>query len=177
MYWNATVIGLVLSVACTSSGLAQEQSQLSEKEKARIRAQVQALKESKLKQGEILNTNTRNDALRQGQNIDQKVEQANKTIDNAVENFSPRWGSDVAGSLGNAKKAQIKEMAAAQKAQIAAEARKKGAVQAEAAKKSADSIDQSVEGLKSQVSKSGKFGLQPKGSSPYIRNYGGKSNK
>lgn len=175
--YRTLIIIVLLSAIFTAPAVAQAPNQLTEKEKARIQDQVQALKNSKLKQGEIINKNTKNDAIRQGQNIDQKVDQANKNIDSAVDNYSSRFGNDFAKTVGNAKKAEIKQMGAAEKEKLANEARAKSARQAESAKKAAESIDESVDGLKSQVSKSGKFGLTPKGSNPYVRNYAGKANK
>ncbi len=169
-------IAVVLATV-SSAALAQESGKLTEQEKAKIREQVQALKNSKLTEAEVQNKNTKDDAVRQGKSIDQKLENAEKIIDKAVDNYSPRYGTGYAKSAGDAKKQELKEMAEAKKQQIANEAKKKGAAQMASAKKTANDIDQSLEGLKSQVSKDGKFGVTPKGSSIYIRNYGGKSDK
>lgn len=172
------LIGIaVLVAALSSAAAAQEPQKLTEQEKAKIREQVQALKDSKLKEAEVQNKYTKEDALRQGQAIDQKLEKADKIIDKAVDNYSSRYGTDYARSAGNAKKQELKERADAEKQRIANEAKKRGATQNDSAKKTTNDIDQAVEGLKSQVSKQGKYGLTPKGSSIYIRNYGGKSSK
>ncbi len=169
------LLGVQIQSLQFSPALAEDSSsQLSDKEKERIKAQAQALKKSKLSESESFKKNIKQDALRQAEAIDQKVNQQSKFVDKAVENFSPRLGPEYANTLGTAKKQQLLDKANIEKEKIATEARKKAATKASIAKKNADNIDKSVEGLKSQVNKSGKFGLKPKGSSLYVRNYSGK---
>jgi hypothetical protein len=170
------VLILVIAGIYLSPALAHAQSQqLSDKERARIKEQVDALKNSKLKEAAAANQQVKQDALRKGVAIDQKINQQSEQIDRAAENIGPRFGTDFAKSLGDVRKQELQAKAKAEKEKIANEARKTGATNAGAAKKTVDDIDKSVEGLKSQVSKSGKFGLKPKGSNVYVRNYGGKN--
>jgi hypothetical protein len=175
MRQEITVLILMLAINL-SPALAQAQSQqLSDKDRARIKAQVDALKANKLKEAASANRGLKQDALRQGEAIDQTVNQQSEQIDRAAENIAPRFGPEFANSLGALKKQELQAKARAEKERIAREARSKGATNVGAARKTVGNIDDTVEGLKSQVSKSGEYGLKPKGSSIYVRNYGGKN--
>lgn len=173
-----TSVLLILGAMHLPVAPAQSQSeQLTEKEKARIREQVKSLKDSKVKDAESANKSVKQAALKQGEIVDQKVNQASQQIDKAVENFSPRFGVERTQALGDQRKQELKNLGNSEKEKIAKAARQRGATNASAAKKTADGVDATIDGLKSQVSKDGKYGLKPKGSSLYVRNYGEKSEK
>ncbi len=174
MIQKSRMLVLTLALCCYPTLAHGQDQKLTEAEKARIKQQVESLKQSKIKEAESANKAVKEQALRDGAVVDQKADQYNKQVDKAVENFSPRFGTGYTVGAGDAKKEEIKEKAKAEKDRIAKEARKKGAAQMDAAKKATSAIDEEVEGLKSQVSKSDKFGLKPKGSGIYVRNYGGK---
>ena len=145
---------------------------LSDAERARVQSQIESLKQSKMERAHAAGEDIRKDAVRQGETIDKDLKQKHDRVDRYSNGMSWMYGPDAARAIGNAKKQQLTQQAAAEKAKIAREAQQKALRRAEAAKKSADNIDESVTGLKSQVSKDGKFGLQPQGSNLHVRNYG-----
>lgn len=167
---------LIISVtfAC-GNAFAEEKADkkiLTETERARINSQVEALKKSKMDEAANVNQNTKTDALRQGKAVDEKLKQQHQAVDDLTTNNTWLYGKELMHNAGQAKKQELDAQAQAEKDKIAKQAREKAEQQLNAAKKSAQSINQTVEGLKSQVSKDGKFGLQPKESNLHIRTYG-----
>jgi hypothetical protein len=139
---------------------------LTESEKSRIKHQVDALQQSKIQTAEQANKGIKDAAVKQGQSIDQRVKQVQDQNNNTAKGMP--WLSGAAAQRNAALSAQ----AEAEKQKVAVEAKKRAAAQTAAAKKSVENINQSVDGLKSQVSKDGKFGLKPQGSNLNVRNYG-----
>lgn len=170
------VISLVFACSlCCSAGIAKESEAskvLTEAEKAKIRAQVEDLKKNKMDDADRANKAVKSDAVRQGQEIDKDVAVKHKQIENLAKNMTWMYGPDAMRHAAEVRKHQVNQQAQAAKDKIKADAQKKAAGQRAAAQRSADSVEQSVEGLKSQVGKDGQFGLQPKGSNLHVRNYG-----
>ncbi len=165
---------LTLSLSCLSA-LASDNgtnNQLSEAERARVKAQLESLQKSKIQAAESANKVTKDSALRDAHAIDQKLKQQKQSVDKDVEGYSWLYGSDAARLAGQGKKQQLEAQAKAEHDKVKAAALKKAAASAAAAKKSTENLQQSVEGLKSQVGTKGQYGLKPKGSSLYVRQYG-----
>jgi hypothetical protein len=141
---------------------------LSDAERAKIKAQVEALKQTKNKQAQDASNALRGKALKEGQQIDQTLNQHQQRIDNTVKHLP--WLSGEGQERKDAYKAEAERL----KQKTAADAKKRAASQAAAAAKSAQNVQDSIEGLKSQVGAKGNYGLQPKGSSLYVRQYGSK---
>jgi len=165
----------LMILLCCQSSRADEKARepvLSDSERSRVQAQIDELAKNKLKQGEVARKNIKEQALHQGKLIDQRLQQDKHRIDTAVEDLSGRYGSDVVNQIGNAKKRELEARANAQKSKVAADARADAARRQSSAKKSAEGVGQTVDGLKSQVSKKGKYGLKPHASNLYVRTYG-----
>lgn len=145
---------------------------LTDAERARVKSQIEELSKNKLQEGDVARKNIKEDALRKGEAIDQRLKQDKERVDAAADNYSSRFGPGVVNQAGNVKKRELEQKAAADKAAIAGEAAANAAKRQAAAKKSAEDVKSTVEGLKSQVSKDGKYGLKPQGSNLYVRNYG-----
>ncbi len=165
------VLSLLMIASSFSTAVHGQNQQLTDAEKARIKDQIKGLKDSKLKDAENANKNLKEQALRQGKAIDDSVKQQSDQIDKAVENVTPRFGVERTNALGNMKKKELLDKANAEKEKVATGARKKAATTTGAAKKAANGVDESIDGLKSQVTKPGQYGLKPKGSNMYVRNY------
>jgi hypothetical protein len=170
------LLGLAVAVAVASpsafAGDSKASKALTDAEKARIRAQVESLQKSKIDQAQKAQQDIKNNAIKKGQAVDSKLNQAKEQIDRDADGLSWVYGKNAASLAAKGKKQELKELADSEKAKIAAEAQRKAAAKAVAAKKQVESINDTVEGLKSQVGKDGKFGLQPKGSNLNVRNYG-----
>lgn len=147
-------------------------NEMSESERAHAKAQVEALQKSKLQAAATAKANNKNAAIRQGQSVDEKVRNAHEIIDKQSASYSWIYGPEAAQRAGTATKQAVNARAAAEKQKIIKDAIKKAAVEDADAKRNVANINKSVEGLKSQVAKRGSYGLQPKGSSIYVRNYG-----
>jgi|AGTN01.1.fsa_nt_gi hypothetical protein len=166
-------ISLVLiSLLISPASWAGETRVLTDAERARVQSQVDELSKNKLEQGETARKNIKDQALRQGKAIDQKLQQEKDRIDATAENLSGRYGVGLTSQVGNAKKRELDALAAAAKAKVAKDAQADTAKRQATAKKSADDVKTTVDGLKSQVSKGGKYGLKPHGSNLYVRSYG-----
>jgi hypothetical protein len=158
---------LLLSAApCTAQD--QKVSGLSDAERAKIKAQVEGLKQTKIKQSDDATNALRNKALKEGQEIDKTLNQHQQRIDKTVEHLPWLVGE------GQDRKNAYKNEADRLKQKTAADAKKRAAAHAAAASKSAQNVQDSIEGLKSQVGADGKYGLKPKGSNLYVRQYGDK---
>ncbi len=168
-----TFLVLAMSTVCAFAGGGSASGQaLTDAERAKLKAQVEAAQKTKMQEAERAKADIKRTAIKQGQAVDQQAKQAGDKIDHDVNGLSWVYGSKAASLAGQAKKQQISAEAAAEKQRIAKEALKRAAEKDAQAKKGADSIVETVQGLKSQVGKDGKFGLQPKGSSLNVRNYG-----
>ena len=145
---------------------------LSEAEKAKIKAQVEALQKANLKAGEASEKAINQRAAQQTQAIGQEHAAKNAQIDKKVQEWSWVVGPDAAKVGGDARKKAITEQMRAEQAKVLRDAQDAAAGKQTAAKQKAAGVTQTVKGLKSQVSADGKYGLQPKGSSLYVRQYG-----
>lgn len=165
---------LTLSLFCLNAFASDNGTnrQLSEAERARVKAQLESLQKSKIQAAERANKITKDAALRDGQAIDQKLKQQQQNVDKNVEGYSWLYGSEAARHAGQHKKQQLEAQAKDEQDKVKAAALKKAAAATAAAKKSSENLQQSVEGLKSQVGTKGQYGLKPKGSSLYVRQYG-----
>lgn len=134
--------------------------------------QIQSLEKSKLEAAQKANANIKREALRKGEAIDQSTRGKKERVDKAADSLSWYYGRDAATAAAAAKKRQLEAAAAAEKEKIAKEAKRRANEQSAAAQKSIQNIQESAAGLKSQVAKKGEYGLQPKGSSLHVRNYG-----
>lgn len=167
--WIALTLTLITSGA---AAFAEGNSDVTPEQKARIKAQMESLQKSKANAAASDNKAVKEQALRQGAAINKKAEQAKDRVNNAVDSMSWYYGHGASSAVGAAKKQQIDAEAAAQKAKIAAEAKARAAARNAAAAKSAQNIRDSVDGLKSQVSKNGQYGLKVEGTNLHVRNYG-----
>jgi hypothetical protein len=163
---------VALALGIVRAEAADGTNAMTEADKAKVRAQVESLKKEKLQAGERSSKATADAAKRQLQDVDQRHKESQEYINRKEKEWGWVVGPDAAKHAASAQSKALSERTEAEKAKIAGEGQKKAAAQQAAAKKNADNINQSVEGLKSQVSKDGKFGLQPEGSSLHVRNYG-----
>jgi hypothetical protein len=166
------LLGLVLActISCTKAISADKTAP--DADKLRLQNQAEALKNAKLKDGEAKAKQVKLEAERQKEAVDKRLQQVHKDIVHHEVTQSFIIGSDVAHHGSLMRKHQANEEAKAKKEQIDADARAKANAHRAAAEKKAAIIDQSVDGLKSQVGTDGKFGLQKKGTSLHVRNYG-----
>lgn len=166
------IISLVLaSFLMCPSCLADEKKVLTDAERARVQSQIDQLSKSKLEQGDAATKNIKEQALRQGSAIDQRLQQEKDRVDATAENLSG-YGVGRVNAVGALKKRELEVRAAAAKAKIARDARADAVKRQESAKKSAEDVKTTVDGLKSQVSKDGKYGLKPHESNLFVRTYG-----
>jgi hypothetical protein len=145
---------------------------LTDTERAKVKGQMQALQSSKLQDAARSGAAIKDSALRQGDVINQDLSKKQQYIDQKREEWSYVIGPNGAKAVADSKKNAVAASAQEQKEKIAKTALEKAAKQQAAAKKSVENIQQSVEGLKSQVAKDGKFGLKPTGDSLHVRQYG-----
>jgi hypothetical protein len=168
-------IALALLLSTTvCAAMADDKPVLSPAEKARLKAQVEALQKSKSDAAATANKAIKDAALGQGATIDEKTKKLKDRVDKDAESYSWYYGKDAATAAGATKKQHLQQEAQTEKDRIAAEARRRAAAQNAGAQKSIKNINDSVDGLKSQVAKKGQYGLQPQGSSLTVRNYGKK---
>ena len=171
------IVGSILGLSLTCSvALAEGKETVNaptDAERARVKAQVESLQKRKLQEAAAASQSVKNDALRKGKVVDENSAAVTRAkVDRAADSMSWYYGHDAAHVAGSAKKQELTHQAEAEKQKIAEEAKKRAALHAASSQKSADNINESVEGLKSQVSKDGKFGLQPTGTNLHVRNYG-----
>jgi hypothetical protein len=157
---------------CNSVAAQNAGNGVTEAQRAKVRAQVQSLQMQKMQTVDGANSAVRNDALRQGKAIDDRVRRQQAEIDAAAENYATRFGPEGARRGAEVLKNRVTTQGQSEKVNIANEARRKAAMQRAAANKTSQGVQQSVDGLKSQLSGPGEYGLKPKGSNLYIRNYG-----
>lgn len=167
-------LALLLTISCTHASAQGTDSgkTLNEAERARVKSQVDALQRAKLQGAEQSGKAVKEAATRQAQAVDKQHEQARHYVDKTAEQWSYVVGPQAAKSAAEARQRSLAQEAQSQKDKINRAANEKAATQKAAAQKYANNVNQSVEGLKSQVSKGGKYGLQPKGSNLYVRQYG-----
>ncbi|HEY9791351.1 MAG TPA: hypothetical protein V6D22_13190 [Candidatus Obscuribacterales bacterium] len=165
---------LLVAATCATSvaSAADSDSKMTDAEKARTKAQIDSLKKQKLQAGQKQAQQTADTAKRDVDEVERRRQNLHAEIDQKRKMYDWKVGTERSKAAAAVHKKEVDEAANAEKAKIIEHARKKASAQHAAAKKNADNINESAEGLKSQVSKDGKFGLQPKGSSLHVRNYG-----
>lgn len=167
----AIILVLISFFVCPASW-AEDTRVLTDAERARVKAQMDGLSKSKLEQGEIARKNIKEQALNQGKAVDERLQQEKERIDRTAENLSGRYGLGRTTAVGAVRKRELELRAAGAKAKVAKDAWAEAAKRQAVAKKSADDVKTTVDGLRSQVNKGGKYGLKPHQSNLYVRSYG-----
>jgi hypothetical protein len=171
-----TSVTVILSAALTGiGGCCQKvaaQSTLTSAEKARIEQQAKSLERSHIRAGQQAAKSTASEAQKKMQAVDKQHQADRDYVRKKTDEWSYVIGPDAAKQAGAASEKALDEQSAAEKNKIAKQAARKEEMQKAVAAKRAAGVNASVEGLKSQVSKDGKFGLQPKGSNLHVRQYG-----
>jgi hypothetical protein len=170
-----TILNAVLITALSAcNALAAENAAngVTDAQREKVRAQVKSLQTQKMQDVESANKSVKSDAMRKGKTVDDRIKGQHAEIDAAADNYLTRMGPEGVRRAAEVRKERVSRQGQDEKSDIANEARRKAAGQRAAASKASQGVQESVEGLKSQLSAPGEYGLKPKGSSLYVRNYG-----
>jgi hypothetical protein len=165
------IISLLAAIFGSSMGAFAGET-VTDTDQARVKRQVESLQNSKIQAGQQANKLTTDAAKRKQAEIDKQHESDRAYVRKKTEEWGYVIGPDAAKHVGAARERELAAQAAAEKQKIAKHAEEKAARQQAAARKQAEGVKASVEGLKSQVSKDGKYGLKQKNSNLYVRHYG-----
>lgn len=168
VFLMALAIGLTTTPAFSNDAV----SKLSESERAKIRSQVKGLQDSALKEGERAAAASTEVGKRNVEDIKKQQETLSKRVDQKQAEWSWVIGPDAAKFAAEAKRKGLSDEAARRQYEAMKSANQDAQKKRDSAQKKAEGVMQTVEGLKSQIPQKGQYGLQPKGSSLYVRKYG-----